>query len=313
MIRGIRDGWRRFWFEPQATSTLGVVRIAFGIVVLGWTISLAPDLKTFFGTSGIVPTQPSARWWFDPLNTFHSSTALYVLYVALLIAAVCLLIGFQSRLASLIVFLAILTLERRNPYIFNSGDLLVRNIAFYLMLTPSGLSLSLDRWRKAKDRFWEYPERPPWGLRLIQVQLSVTYAATVWAKVQGLTWNNGTAVSFALRIGDLQRFHTPGFITHNLLLSNLMTLGTLALEASLAVLVWNRKARPYVLTLGVLMHVAIAISIMVGFFTMAILTAYLAFIPPETMARVLERSRVRFRRTRTRSLDAPRIATPQST
>src|SRR4029077_16006007 len=159
------------------------------------------------------------------------------------------------------------------------GDVLVRNIAFYLMLTPSGLALSLDRWRKAKDRFWGDPSRPLWGLRLIQVQLSVTYAATVWAKVQGQTWNNGTAVSFALRIGDLERFHTPGFITHNLLLSNIITLGTLALEASFAVLVWNRKARPYVLILGALMHIAIAVSIMVGFFSMAILVAYLAFIP----------------------------------
>jgi hypothetical protein len=85
------------------------------------------------------------------------------------------------------------------------------------------------------------------------------------------------------------------------LLSNLMTLGTLAVEASLAVLVWNRKARPWVLALGVLMHVAIAINIMVGFFSMAILTSYLAFVPPETMDRVIDRARKRL----TRSKDAP--------
>jgi len=312
-MRGIADAWRRFWFEPQSTSTLGVVRIAFGIVVLGWTVSLAPDLKTFFSSSGIVPTQPNARWWFDPLKSFNSDTALYILYAVLLVGAICLLIGYWSRVASIIVFLGILTLERRNPYMFNSGDVLVRNIAFYLMLTPSGLALSLDRLRKARDHFWEYPSRPLWGLRLIQVQLSVTYAATVWAKVMGTTWNNGTAVSFALRIGDLERFHTPGFITHNLFISNLMTLGTLALEASLAILVWNRKARPYVLTLGVLMHISIAISIMVGFFSMAILVAYLAFIPPDTMERVIDRVRRRSRSTKMKSIDAAPVATTQGT
>jgi hypothetical protein len=296
-MRAIAQAWQRFWFEPQPTSTLGVVRIAFGIVVLGWTLSLAPDLKTFFSRSGIVPAQPSARWWFDPLKTFHSDAAMYVLYGILVLGAICLLIGYHSRLASLVVFLGVLTLERRDPFIFNSGDVLVRNLAFYLMIAPTGVSLSVDRWRKEKDRFWEYPARAPWGLRLIQIQLSLAYAATVWAKVSGTTWNNGTAVSYALRLTDLQRFHVPGFITHSLLLTNIMTLGTLALEASLAILVWNRKARPYVLVLGALMHIAIALNIMVGFFSMAILTAYLAFVPPETMAVTIQKALRRFRRS----------------
>jgi hypothetical protein len=293
VIRAIADGWNRFWFEPRSTSTLGVIRIAYGIVALGWTISLAPDLNNFFTREGVVPQQPSIRWWFDPLQSYPSHAALYSLYAVLLLGFVCLLIGYHSRIASIVVFLGILTLERRNPYIFNSGDLLVRNLAFYLALAPTGAALSLDRWRKFRDRFWEYPARAPWATRLIQLQLSFTYAATVWAKVRGETWNDGTAVSFALRIGDLERFHAPGFITHNIWASNLMTLGTLALETSLAFLVWNRKARPYVLGLGILMHVLIAVNIMVGFFSMAIITAYIAFIEPDTMERLIDRVRGR--------------------
>jgi hypothetical protein len=297
-MRGIGAAWQRFWFEPQPTSTLGVVRIAFGLVALGWTVSLAPDLKTFFSSSGIVPAQPSTRWWFDPLQTFKGDAALFALYGVLLAGAICLLIGFGTRIASMVVFLGILTLERRNPFMFNSGDILVRNLAFYLMLAPAGLSLSVDRWRKGKDHFWEHPSRAPWAIRLIQLQLSFAYASTVWAKVRGNAWNNGTAVSYALRIGDLVRFRMPNFITHSLLASNIMTLGTLALETALAFLVWNRKARPYVLVLGVFMHVAIAINIMVGFFSMAILTAYIAFVPPETMTKVLERFAGRLARSK---------------
>ena len=295
-MRGIRDAWDRFWFEPRSTATLGVIRIAYGLVVLGWTISLAPDLNNFFTSTGLVPQQPSVRWWFDPLQNYPSHAALYALYAVLLIGCVCLLVGFRTRIASIAVFLGVLTLERRNPFVFNSGDLLVRNLAFYLMLAPAGAALSLDRWLKNRDRFWEYPARAPWATRLIQLQLSFTYAATVWAKVRGTTWNDGTAVSFALRIGDLQRFHAPGFLTHNIWASNLMTFGTLALETSLAFLVWNRKARPYVLWLGVLMHVLIAINIMVGFFTMAILTAYLSFVDPMTMERLIDRARRRGKR-----------------
>jgi len=296
MMHTVSEAWNRFWFEPRSTASLGVLRIAFGVVVLLWTISLAPDLNTFFTSSGIVPHQPSIRWWFDPLQTYPGRLALYCLYGVLLAGCACLLVGFRTRIASIVVFLGVLTLERRNTFVFNSGDLLVRNLAFYIALAPAGAALSLDRWRRARDTFWDHPIRTQWAVRLIQLQLSVTYAATVWAKLRGTTWNNGTAVSFALRIGDLQRFHAPGFITHNILASNLMTYGTLAIETSLAFLVWNRKARPYVLPLGVLMHGLIALNIMVGFFSMAILTAYIAFIPPETMERVIDHARYRFRR-----------------
>jgi len=297
-MRAIAAGWNRFWFEPQPTSTLGVVRIAFGIVAVGWTVSLAPDLKTFFSSSGLLPTQPSTRWWFDPLQTFKGDVAMFILWGVLLAGAICLLVGFGTRIAAVVVFLGVLTLERRNPYIFNSGDVLVRNLAFYLALAPAGLSLSVDRWRKTKDRFWDHPSRAPWAIRLIQLQLSFAYASTVWAKVRGTAWNEGTAVSYALRLGDLQRFHVPGFITHSLLASNLMTLGTLALETSLAILVWNRKARPYVLVLGVAMHVAIALNIMIGFFSMAILTGYIAFVPPDTITRILDRVAGRLSKSR---------------
>ena len=81
-------------------------------------------------------------------------------------------------------------------------------------------------------------------MRLLQIQFSMVYLFAVWDKVRGITWNNGTAVSFALRITDLERFPVPGFITHSLLISNLLTYGTLAIELSLAILVWNRTLRP---------------------------------------------------------------------
>ena len=61
---------------------------------------------------------------------------------------------------------------------------------------------------------------------------------------------------------------------------NLATYGTLAMELALGVLVWNRRARPWVLAMGFAMHVSIAYSIRVGFFSLAMFTLYLAFVPP---------------------------------
>ena len=81
----------------------------------------------------------------------------------------------------------------------------------------------------------------------------------------------------------------------------MLTFGTLALELSLGLLVWNRRLRPWVLLGGVGLHLGIDYAIRVGFFSYAILVLYVAFIPPETMDRWLIVVRARFLGLRRRS------------
>jgi hypothetical protein len=288
-MRHVLRAWERFWFAPESTATLAVFRIAFGLLVLAWTISLTPELFSMFSDDGILPEQPYGftepnEWglW-GPLGIFESDGAVVVAFVLLLIASLCLVVGFQSRLAAVLVFLGLLAFQRRNTWVFNSGDSLLRVLSFYLMLAPSGAALSVDRWRKAKDRFWEFPLRAPWAIRLIQVQISILYIAAVWHKARGATWNDGTAVSYALRVADIERFPVPDFLVESLIISNLMTYGTLALELSLGILIWNRRLRPYVLALGVSMHLGIDYAIRVAFFSLGVISAYIAFVPGETM------------------------------
>jgi Vitamin K-dependent gamma-carboxylase len=278
MLERAVSGWERFWFKPQSTSTVAVWRIAFGLVATAWTAALGPNLFTFFSDSGIQDKQPYGAWGL--LAYWHSNAFLVGLYVVLLIACVCLTLGLFSRFASLLVFVGMTSLARRMPWIFNSGDIVLRVISFYIVLAPTGAALSLDRWRKHRAEFWKSPLRAPWALRLMQVQLSVIYISAVWAKMQGHLWNNGTAVYYAFGLTDLQRFPLPHFLTHNVFLINLQTYGTLAVEASIGVLVWNRTARPFVLAAGVFLHGLIDYAILVGFFSFAIWVCYTAFISP---------------------------------
>lgn len=280
ILRTAATAWNRFWFERQETSTLALVRIALGLVVLAWTLSLSGDLFAFFATDGIQPSQPRVVGVWGILRIAPGHVAVALLFAALLLAAVCMTLGFQTRLASVIVFLGLLSFERRSPLVFNAGDQLLRILAFYMMLAPSGSALSLDR-RLNGGRLLEFPARAPWALRLMQLQLSFVYIGAVWAKVQGTTWNDGTAVSYALRLTDLQRLPVPSFVTHSVTLSALLTYGTLATELSLGLLVWNRRLRPWVLGSGVLLHLGIDWSLRVGFFTLALFVMYLAFLPPE--------------------------------
>jgi hypothetical protein len=277
------EAWQRFWFEPEETSTLAVVRVAFGILVLGWTLTLAHDAYGFFSGGGVLPAvqyegRPGAVWGL--LDLSDGRLAVVALLVALSLACVLLILGQFTRLAAAMVFVGIVSLERRNPFVFNSGDGLVRLIALYLMLAPSGTSLSLDRWRRARNAFWEFPSRAPWAIRLMQVQLSVVYLSGLWAKLSGPTWSDGTAVSYAVRLEDLARFELPHALATSELGVNLLTYGTLATEAAVGILVWNRALRPWVLTLGFCLHLGIDLTIRVGFFSYGMFVLYLAFLSP---------------------------------
>ena len=291
-LRPAIAAWNRFWFEPTPTSTLALVRIAFGLVVLAWAVSLAGELFPFFGRQGSQPSPPRSVGSWGVLELADGDVALLALYASLVIAAGALVVGFHTRMAAVVVFVSLLSFERRAPFVFNAGDHLLRVLAFYIMLAPAGAALSVDG-RRAGRAVTDFPERAPWGLRLIQLQLTVLYLAAVWAKVRGTTWNDGTAVSYALRLTDLERFPIPGFLTDLPATSTLLTYSTLAIELGLALLVWNRRLRPWVLSLGVLMHLGIDWSLRVGFFSLAVFVMYVAFIPPERASDGIRRARER--------------------
>ena len=312
-MTGLWASWQRFWFEPESTAPLVLIRVAFGVLVLAWAGALAPDLLTFLGPDGLVASGPHydgpALWTiFSPLD---SSAAVIVGYVAMVVAAVALIAGFQTRLAALIIFVVLTSIERRNVWVTNSGDELIRIIALILVLAPAGAAASIDSWRRG-ERPWSFPLRSPWALRLLQVQVSLLYLAALWAKVRGVTWNDGTAVSYALRLDDMARFQPPAGFTQSELVANALTYGTLLVEFAIGVLVWNRRLRPYVLLAGVGLHLSIELTMRIGFFSWAVLVAYLAFVPPETAERVIQRVRSIGRESwitarRKRALSIPRV------
>jgi hypothetical protein len=306
--------WNRFWFEPQQTSSLALFRIAFGLIATAWTATQGPNLFAFYGRDGILPTSDGPGSW-GLLDLSDEPGLLVGVFVATLVGSIALTLGLFTRVAALVVWAGIISFEHRNGLVTNSGDGLVRNLAFLCVLAPCGESLSVDRWRRDREHFWEFPERAPWALRLIQIQMSVGYLSAVWAKSGNPLWRNGTAVSYSERIQDIHRLPVLDVVTQSMLLTNLLTFGTLAVELSLGLLVWNRTLRPWVLLAGLGLHLSIDVSIMVGFFSLAMMSTYLSFVPPETAARVVLGIRDRSRRlahggrARLRRRPAPALGT----
>lgn len=282
------NAWDRFFFERVPASNAAVLRIAYGLVLTGWALSIAPDALTFFGDGGVLPADPQRDWRWSILAVFPTDGAVIALVAVLIIAGVCLIVGVVPRIATFAALVVLISLLYRNFWITNSGDLLLRNLAFLLLFVPTGAALTLPQFMRDRQRPFRFPDHPIWPLRLIQIQISVGYLFSVWEKFPGDTWRDGTAISYALRIEDVVRFQAPGLLTDQVVLVNVLTYGTLALELALAILVWNRKLRPWVLAGGVLMHLGIDVFLEVGFFSYLMIVAYIAFIPSDRLAAWLQ-------------------------
>jgi hypothetical protein len=307
------NAWWAFWFQPAPAYTLGAVRIAFGAIVVAWTLSLLPDLDEFFSPDGIVPHQPGSAYEWGVFEIWTGDRALIVGWSLLLISAIAMTLGWHSRLAALIVFVLIMSFEFRNPYIFNSGDNLIRVEALFLALSPCGAALSLDQLR-AKGSFWSAQTRAPWPIRLMQIQLTLIYLATFQIRMTGEKWPNGTALSYALRLEDMLIIPAPQWISTNAFLMNVATWGTLLVELLIGILVWNLRCRPWVLAAGLVLHATILVTVAVGFFTPAMLVLYLAFVSSDTIRKLPDRVKhlVRQRSKRWRKRRAPSGPRPRT-
>jgi hypothetical protein len=284
-----RSSWERFFFEPQTTAPMTLVRVAWGAVTAVWALTLLPDVDPFL-TEGALLYERDLRdgaWNILPhLGWEHAGLALCLL---LLVSSLTTMAGLKTRLSALVAVLCLIVLQRANTTISNSGDLLLRLVGISVVLSPCGLLWSVDAAidrRRGRQR----PRlRAPFGLRLLQLEVAVGYLLSAWVKSRGTSWQDGTAIARALRIEDLQRFVAPDWLFEQAILLNLLTWGTLAFEATFIVLVWPRRTRLWVLGTGVLLHLGIDVFLDVGFFSVAIYLAYLAFLPPDLADRLVGR------------------------
>ncbi len=77
--------WERFWFAPTSLATLGVVRIAYGVIMFFWGLAIAPDSLSFFSTPGVLPEHPETGLRWGLLALWDADIAV-VLIIGLLLA-----------------------------------------------------------------------------------------------------------------------------------------------------------------------------------------------------------------------------------
>lgn len=290
-LSALRSAWNRFFHEPTPATTLGVYRILFGLMLLTYAALISSDLLIWYGDKGVLPLAESK---FTPggqgLNVLHwlpnTDGAVKAFFGLFVLAAFCVTIGFQTRLASIIAWVALVSFHHRNVMLLHSGDFFLRIVAFWMMFADSGRAFSLDRLiRIARGKETAEPRMvTPWPMRMIQLQVCMLYFDAFLWKIRGETWMNGLAIYYSSRLVEFYRFPTP-YVFEHLWTIKLMTWGTLVIEFALGALLWIKELRYWILLAGVLLHLGIDWTMNIPLFAPIMMTAYVTFIAPADLER----------------------------
>jgi hypothetical protein len=153
-VIGLSDLWRawnHFFHAPESVATLCVFRILFGLLLAVTAGCLLPYANEYFGPFGILGTKGFARSYPRPrLSLFYlfpeSTSTAPAIVITLLVASIALAAGLCTPFSGPVAWLCVVSLQHRNPAIFNAGDS-VQRIVLLLLFAPSGAGKAVaKRW-----------------------------------------------------------------------------------------------------------------------------------------------------------------------
>jgi hypothetical protein len=261
----------RFFFTPARALPLATLRIGLALVLLVQAALVAPVFHELYGPAGILQgplrdacdqhdasnpnllgalTHALARLGVGERPTINGVGAVYA------IALLALLFGWRTRAAAALSWLTHMGLMASSRATVYGVDALAHVFLFYLVCVPAGAALSLDR-RAGRAR-GDASKAARFGLRVIQIHLSIAYGASGVEKALGTQWWNGEAIWRALMLPEYRQLDFSWLSAHPWLA---MGLGwaVLAVEIGYVFLIWPRRTRRLWVIATVALHLGIAL------------------------------------------------------
>jgi hypothetical protein len=268
------------------TRSLAAFRIGIGLLLAADCLLRTRDFRLMFGTDGIFPP--------DTIRAFHGTPARWSL--ALLddaawcgggvlaaegLAGLLMIVGWHTRAATVVGWVAVLSVIRRTAPATNSGDLWLACQLFWAMFLPLGAAWSVDAGRRSGRHDREAPIAAcSIATAALVLQLAAVYLGAGLAKCNA-AWLSGTALSHALSIHD--HGTSLGMMLGQIdwLTRGLTWLVPAAEVAAPVLLVCcpGVRVRTFLVVAFILFHVAIWMTMSVGLFAAVGMTAWLPLLP----------------------------------
>ncbi|MGE0607939.1 MAG: HTTM domain-containing protein [Pirellulales bacterium] len=277
--------WTALWSVDL--RALAAVRIGCGLLLLADLANRWPDLAAHYSDVGLLTR--ADRW--NLLVDFGLSgwTSLHMLsgsvwFQGLLFcltaaAALLLLLGYRTRLASVACFLLLLSLHARNPLVLQCGDTLLRCLLFWCMFLPWGEVWSVDAWHRPRPADLRYCSTATVALLL---QLCYVYVFTALLKTDPSWRSDFSAIHYALHHDHFTTAWGYRLLQYPKLLPP-MTLASWLLEWAGPLLLFcpigMGRIRTAIVASFVGFHLGLAATMELGLFPFYCICYWLVFLP----------------------------------
>jgi len=279
-------GWSAATFTLDARS-LAAYRIGLGLILLADCLLRFRDFHLMFALDGIFPLEILARYHGDP--TLWSLIFLVaadwwtgVVLGLQGIAGAALALGWWSRTATILGWLALVSVLRRTSPATNAGDMWLACQMFWSMFLPLGARWSIDA-RRAHGRD---PAAPPLAGVLsvasaaLVLQLVAVYLGAGLAKCNS-SWFAGDALTHALSVHD-HGTSVGMFLGSMPWLAQPLQWGVLVGEIGLPLIMLalpSAAVRGSIVAMFIAFHAMIWLAMTVGLFAAIGIVAWLPLIP----------------------------------
>jgi hypothetical protein len=288
------------WLTEQKRSTYGlaVTRMILGFIVASQLAVNWPDRKYTWGEGAAWTDalRASAAWpGFLGLFGRLGSTGFDVAYLATILVAVLLMVGFWTRASTIVTLFLWVSLYVSNPFVGSGGDAVLRMVLLYLCFTDAGHQWSMDAWlreRRGGGRSWF----PLWftatlhntATILIIHQVVMVYVASAFWKVQSQVWRDGTAVYYPLQTDAYSPWHDVfGSVYASAPIIAGATYTAIVVQMFFPVLLIYRPTRFAALILITGMHLGIGVLMGIMYFSLVMIAVDMILVSDDSWKRAL--------------------------
>jgi hypothetical protein len=258
------------WFADERRGLISAawLRVALSFITVIQFLWHIPLREAIWG--------PNGQFAFNQYIqlTAHSPFALYrysangayfeFIYFGSLVVALLYLLGVYPRLMCWLFAITAYAIFQRNDLAADAGENLLVLVAWLLCLCDTGRYFALLPGPTVTTRFPVLTEIVTMlhnaGRFLIAWQICMVYFWAAFYKISGDEWEHGTAMYYVMNV---ERFQAFPWLSHAIAANGVvvafMSYTTVIAQLAFPFLMWNQRAKPYIIAAVASMHLGIAV------------------------------------------------------
>ena len=214
--------WIRDHYCVMEPRTAGIYRWVVGFLCVADMLRHWGEARWFYSNEGVLTNhyhlfRPSSGYNFSVFHAFSSLGEVHVIFALFVLCHFFFMIGWRTKLFSILSFIAVTSLDNRLVMVENGGYVVVNLVVAYAMFLPCGKRFSVDSWLRSwrerkegnvaelNDRYrpdWAHKPYTSLAVLLVVLNLAVVYFFNVVNK-SGHLWRTGQTVHYVLHLNRM--------------------------------------------------------------------------------------------------------------